>query len=440
MSSTLRPFQIILIGIFAALAVGGLILFAVYRGFGGESNPYGEAVEIWGILDGQAVSAVISEIHADDDDFQVVSYMEKDPRTFRTELANAIAEGRGPNAVIIPHDLLVSERGKLYPIPYDTLPLRDIKDTYVDGTEIFALKNGMYGFPLAVDPLVLYWNRSIFSSAGLATPPATWEQLVSQTVPAIAKVNQSQAYAVDRAAIAFGEYTNVQNAPEVMLMLLMQAGSRLVVEGEAGRYEALLNQSIGEIERPPLDAALDFYTQFANPARPIYTWNRSLPRDREAFLAERLAVYFGFASEHAALRAGNANLDFDAAPIPQGGSAPIKKDYGTFYTLALLRSSDNFEGAYRAVSRLSAAEQAQTIAERAGLAPVHRAALAKGASDPLRQTMYTAALIARGFLNPDPMGSRDIIRTMIEDVTSGRADVSRAAGDALERFNQLLFR
>ncbi len=433
----LRPFQIILLGIFGALAVGGVILFSVFRGFGGEENPYGTSVEIWGTLDGRAFDTVLNALGDEDDNFQVVSYSEKDPRTFRDELINAVAEGRGPDAIVLSHDMLISERAKLYPIPYKTLPLRDIKDRYVDGAEIFSLSDGMYGFPFAVDPLVMYWNRDLFSSAGLATPPATWEQMVSRDVPALAKVTQSPIFTVEQAALAFGEYANVQNAPEILLMLLLQAGSQLITESTDG-YKVLINQSSGQTARPPATAALDFYTQFANPARAVYTWNRSLATDRSAFLAEDLALYFGFGSEYAGIRAGNPNFNFDATSIPQGSGVSIKKSYGTFYALSILRSSDNFAGTYLALAKISEGERASALAETLGFAPVHRASLALGATDPFRQTMYTMALIARGFLNPSPSASEDIIKTMIEDVTSGRTGISEAAADASDRFNQLL--
>ena len=57
----------------------------------------------------------------------------------------------------------------------------------------------------------------------------------------------------EKAALAFGEYTNVQNAPEVLLLLLLQAGSTLITE-DAGEYHVLINQSGTEMSRPPADA------------------------------------------------------------------------------------------------------------------------------------------------------------------------------------------
>jgi len=433
----MRPFQIILLGVFIALAFGGLILFSVFRGFGSEPNPFGASVEIWGTFDWITFNAVITELSDADDNFRVVSYRQMDPRTFRAELVSAIAEGRGPDAIVLASDELVSERAKLYPIPYASLSARTIQDTYVDGVEVFARADGVYGFPIAVDPLVMYWNRDLFASAGLVTPPATWETLTASVVPALTRIEQSPVYTVSKSAIAFGEYTNVTNAADIMYLLALQAGSGMVVENASG-YEVALNRSVGQTARSPLDAALDFYTQFSNPSRPNYTWNRSLPQDRSAFLAADLALYFDYGSAAANLSAGNPNLRFDAAPVPQGSGATVKKGLGTFYSLAVLRTSDNFAGTYRAVSLLGSQEPARALAEGFGFAPVHRATLAAGNANPFRQTMYTEALIARGFLDPDPAASGSVIKTMIEDVTSGRMTISEAAGDAVGRFNQLL--
>lgn len=440
MLSELRPFQIILLGVFLAFAIGGIALFAIFRGFGSEPNPYGARVEIWGTLDARAFNTTIRQVTESDRDFQVVSYVQKDPRTFRTELVNAVAEGRGPDVVVLPSDLVVSEAAKLYAIPYDTLPRRTIRDTYVDGAEIFSLARGTYGFPFAVDPLVMYWNRSLLSTAGIATPPATWEMLSAQTVPALVQLDPGSSFSIAQAALAFGEYANVTNASRIMLMLLSQAGSALIVEDERG-FRAAFNDftsSRYSTARLPTEAALDFYTRFSNPSRTAYTWSRAMPNDRAAFLSENLALYFGMGSEYASLRAGNPNLNFDAAPVPQGSGAAINSSHGTFYAFAVLNSSPNMAGAYRAAATLGSSSVARSIVEQLGMAPVHRNTIATGHQDPARQAVYTAALIARGFLDPDPTTSESIIRTMIEDVTSGRATVNEAANDAVGRFNQLV--
>lgn len=429
-----RTFQFVLIGIFLALGVAGILFFAFFQGFGSEANPYGNKVVIWGTIDDEAFVSVMTTLAQKDQNFSVVSYEEKDERTFARDLVDALAEGTGPDVVILPHDLLVSQRGKILPIPYEQYPIRTFKDTYIDGAEIFLLSEGIYAIPLAVDPLLLYWNRSTFATKGLAYPPRTWEELVAVTVPTV--VERSFSSDIMRAALAFGEYTNIRNAKEILAMLFLQAGSTMVYD-DGNRLTAELNRGASQGIAPG-QAALQFYTEFSNPAKSVYTWNRAEPQDRQAFLAGDLAMYVGFGSEYPEIEAGNPNLDFDVAELPQSADARQKKGYGTFYGGALMKNSQNLQGAQMALYAL--AGQAETEAYAAWLkwGPVYRASFGTIPQDPVRAVIARAALVARGWLDPEPMQSETIFRQMVEDVTSGRSEASNAVGDAEARLQQII--
>lgn len=429
----LRPFQIILLGIFVALFLFGVVGLARYSGITGEENPYGN-VEIWGVLDAGVINREIAAIAEDDELYRGVVYVQKDRRTFAEELTNAIAEGRGPDAVILTHEEILRERPKLIPITYETMPERYIFDTYIDGASIFSLSDGTYGFPIAVDPLVMYYNRDIFAAVDVVEAPRTWEEVLNETTPRV--TTRTGSNSITRSAIAFGEYTNVANAKDVLLMLMLQAGSGLVSERN-GELSLSFNTTANQVSRPPANASLDFYTQYANPGRASYSWNRSLPLDTDAFLSGDLALYFGFASEVDRLREGNPNLNFDATRVPQGRDATTKRNYGMFYSLSLLRSSDNVQGAYAAILKLVGRDVAARIADGHNMAPVYRASITAGSLDPFTQNAYDSALAARGWLDPNPKESENIFKRMIEDVTSGRERISEAVTDAETRINQL---
>ena len=294
----IRPFEIALIGIFALAGLVGLFFLANYEPEDSVTERrFGEQVLIWGSLDEQVMQDMLFELSQTDKAFEVVTYREVDARTFDSELINAIAEGQSPDLVIMPHTLLVSYRSKLQPISFDTIDARTFRDTYIDGAEIFMRNDGIYGIPFAVDPLVMYWNRDIFSSSGLAQAPKTWESLMSQTTKAIVRTNDELA--ITQSAIAFGEYSNVLHAKDVLAMLFMQAGTNLVEEGVEG-YQVTLNENSGG-GLSPGDAVLSFYTQFATPNKDVYSWNRSKRLDRTEFLNGTLAMYFGKGSEQSAL-------------------------------------------------------------------------------------------------------------------------------------------
>lgn len=427
---TIRPFQIGLLAVFGLIAIVSLILLASYQGISGQANnPYGSKVVIWGTFDQSAFTEVMQAIGREDRNFQSVSYIQKDSRSFANELVNAIAEGRGPDLVILDHENLVLLRPKLQPISYDVFSTRTLRDNYVDGFEIFARSNGLYAIPLFVDPIVMYWNRDLFATGGLPLPPATWESLVSTAEQLTLRDARRD---ILQSTVAFGEYQNVQNAKGTLLALLLQSGSDLVREG-ATRYEVGLDTSSGDTGRRPLFSALQFFVEFSNISSPLYSWNRTSDSDLSAFLGEKLALYFAYGSEAARVRQQNPNLNFDVVGVPQGAGATVKRTYGRFYGFAIVAASQNRSGAYQAAIKLAAATPTATIAERLGLAPAHRSSLSATPEDPVSQTVFSQALIARGWLDPDPIKSDETFRQMVEDVVSGRSSVGSAVADTTRR-------
>lgn len=431
----LRPFQVGLLIAFAVIALVSLLILASFQGFSGSaSNPYGSSVTIWGTLDERTFTVALQEMSRDDKSLQVVRYIQKDARTFETELVNAIAEGNSPDAILMQHENLVSLRTKLQPIPYNLFPERTLRDNYVDGFEIFALSDGLYAVPFAVDPLIMYWNRDILAAGGLAQAPATWEALTA-TVEQITLRDATRN--IMQGTVAFGEYSNVINAKSMLLTLLLQSGSRMVEEGQS-RYVVALDNSATDTSRRPLTSTLQFYVEFGNPASPLYSWNRTFQDDFTAFAGERLAFYFGYGSEASRVRNQNPNLNFDTAAIPQGAGATTKRVYGKFYGFALVRAGQNQSGAYNAILALGGANPVSSITGQLGLAPAYRSLLGSSAADPTQQTIQNQTLIARGWLDPKPESSSDVFKQMVEEVLSGRSQVGASASDTVRRL-ELVF-
>lgn len=426
----LRPFQIGLLIAFGLIAVASVFVLASFKGFSVSAvNPYGDRVVIWGTLDEEPFRKLFQELSREEKDFQVVEYVRRDPRSFESDLINAIADGRAPHAIVLSHEDLVSLRTKIQPISYDTFSERSLRDNYVDGADIFALNNGLYAIPFLVDPLLMYWNRDLFSTAGLALPPATWEQLTDVTTEVTLR---DATRNIMQAAVAFGEHQNVNNFKEVLLTLLLQTGSRLVEEGTT-RYTVAIDRKVGDDSNRPLTTTLQFFTEFSNPSSPLYSWNRTFQSDTSAFLSEKLAIYFGYGSEAGRLRDQNPNFNFDVANVPQGAGATVKRVYGKFYGLAIIKASDNPQGAYRAALKIAETASAARLAEALAMAPAQRSTLAAGSGDPIRQTIFAQTLIARGWLDPGAADSRGVFSAAIDDINSGKQKATAAAADLTKR-------
>lgn len=429
--TNIRPFQIVLLAIFGFLAIVALIFLSAYQSQKSEeTKAYGESVIVWGTLSQDVFKDVFQDVAVNDPAFSVVEYYEVPEASFDEELVNAIAEGRSPDLIVLESNALVLHRAKLFPIPYETFSERQFQDTFVDGAELFARQEGVYGLPFAVDPMVMYWNRDLFAANGLAQPPANWESVVAQVVPRLTVRDTNRN--VLQSGVSFGEYSNVAHAKAILVLLALQSGSRMVTE-EGDTYQVQINTPIVEGSRAPLEAAVQFYTDFSNVNSPLYTWNRSLPTDTDAFIAGKLGLYFGLASELDDLQLKNPNLNFDMAAVPQGVSATALRTYGDFYAFAIPRASQNAQGAYAVARTLSSAAVSKQLASALGMASPRRDVLAEGEQDLYRQIIAESALIARSWLDPNPEASAAIFKQMVEDIASNRLRIAEAVGDALSR-------
>jgi ABC-type glycerol-3-phosphate transport system substrate-binding protein len=430
----LRPFELALVSIFAVLILVALWLMANPNTSSNRVAPvYGTSVVIWGTLPREAFDAVFTTIEDNNNDFRVVQYVQKDARSFDEEVVNALAESRGPDILFLPHEKLLQYRSKIQPLSDQTLPIPDFKRSYIDGAEIFILPDGIYAIPAVIDPLVMYFNRDLLSTKNFISPPATWESVVNDIVPSL--VERDFGRNIIRSPLAFGEYRNVTNAFGILSMLLLQGGSGLVVQVN-NNYRIQLNQSVSGTGLP-LENALTFYTNFASPSNPLYSWNRAQRNDKDEFLAEELVLYFGKGSEARTIAVENPNLNFDIAEVPQGAQATVRRTYGSVYGFALLKSAPNPSGAVQAVFELVKPANAEQLATNLSMAPVNRSVLSKGSNDEYGRVIYSAAPVARGWLSPEPQVANDIFTQMVEDVLANRSRPSDAAVDAVGRLRNV---
>src|SRR3989344_4102150 len=164
-------FQIVLIGIFSLAIVVGLIVMSLSRG---RTGPEVVRLVLWGTADQTLFDSFIHETFAGDKTVSI-SYIQKSKSAFDQALVEAIADGIGPDIVLLPGTSILRYANKLYPISYSDYPARTFKDTFVQESEMFMLPQGIIAFPWSIDPMVMYWNRDIFGNAGISNPPRYWD-------------------------------------------------------------------------------------------------------------------------------------------------------------------------------------------------------------------------------------------------------------------------
>ena len=425
-------FQITLLAVFAALGVAGILIFALAVG-GGNANAIGP-IKIWGTLDKTAFTTVLRQVADEDPNFNQVSYVQKDPSTYESEITNALASGEGPDLFLMTQDHALQNAGKTVVIPSASFSRSQFENTFASAAGPFISTQGALALPLVIDPLVLYWNKDMLASAGFASPPQYWDELFSFAASVSTK---DDAGSIQRSAVAFGEYKNVDHAKDILAMLIMQAGGHVTTRDSSGRLQSDLVAKGSSASSASAVAALRFYTEFADPSKDDYSWNRSLPQAQQAFAAGDLALYVGYASEESAIRSMNPNLNFGVAAMPQIRAASDSQGAARVYALAASRTSVNPAGALSVAATLTSSTNSALFAQVYGI-PSARRDLLNAATKGSSSLAARMAIIARSWEDPDPAQTDDVFRAMIENTTSGALLINEAISRADQQLVRIL--
>lgn len=426
----MSTFKIVVTAIFAVCIVVGIGLFALSKG---TSSGQSANLLVWGTVPSEAFDTAYKNSSLYSNKQIKITYIKKDSSTFDTDFVESLAEGTGPDIVIIRDDFIYKNRNKLFVVPYANYSQRDFKNNFTETGEIFLDGSGVIALPFILDPLVMYWNRDLFSNNSIAEPPQYWDQVY----PLVEKTTvRDSGGSILKSAIALGEWGNIASAKEIITMLLLQAGTPITsrtADGVVSVLNSQFNQSIA-----PSQSAINFYTQFGNPTSPYYTWNRSLPSSFNMFLSGNLAAYIGFASEIFGIQQKNSNLNFDVTLVPQIRDASKKTVFAHVYALSIVKQSKQVSPAFLAITALTETASIRALESVTNLPPVRRDLLAEKQTDAYRQVFYDSALISHSWIDPDPKLSSNTFRDMIESITSGRSRLSDALGRAEDELNSEL--
>jgi ABC-type glycerol-3-phosphate transport system substrate-binding protein len=421
----MKNIQIIISVIFALFILIGVFVFA-----GIIPSPETEKeksttgkVTIWGTVNKDSMTELIQQRIFSKYSSISIKYIKHPANTFADDLIEALASGTGPDLVLLPDDLIVRFSTKIEPFTPAMYPERTFRDSFLEEGELFiSQKLGILALPFSVDPMVMYWNRDMFSSGNVARPPEYWDEFLT-LAPILSK--RTEGNDILKSAIAFGEFRNVTHAKDILALLIMQTGNPITIitpeEGIVPTLEGLSKKNI-----PAADEAVRFYTDFSDPQKPIYSWNRSLPESKSAFLSQDLAVYFGYASELRDIQTKNPNMNFDTYRMPQVRDLPYKKTFGKMNGVAVMKTSKNKPVAFFTAALLTSPDFDKAVSDEFNLPPVHRALLAKTPSNPFMKVFYESAIISDAWLDINAEKTHIIFQTAIDSIIAGRARIRNA--------------
>ncbi|MBD3247942.1 extracellular solute-binding protein, partial [Candidatus Falkowbacteria bacterium] len=303
-------------------------------------------LEYWRVFDdSDAFEEIIADYNARHS-FITINYKKLLFEEYEEELINALAEDRGPDIFSIQNTWIPDYQNKISAMPPQTtlvfpvtkgtlkkevvpelrsvksLTLKDLKEKFVDVVydDVVLEEDGnksIYGLPLSIDTLAMYYNKDLLNNAGIVEAPEYWNKAFQQAVKKLTK--QNSLGSIIQSGVALGGAENIERSADILSLLMMQNGAVMADEKNRITFHSMPKN----LNHHPGLGALEFYTDFSNPGKEVYCWTSNMINSLDMFIQGKLAIMFGYAYHMPIIKARAPKLNFEVAKMPQIENNPI---------------------------------------------------------------------------------------------------------------------
>jgi len=424
--------QIIMLGAGGFLVI--VVLVLIFTNTKGGGNVLSANLTVWGLDDVKVFTPFFSS-YAQLQPKIKINYVQVKSDEYDSKLLEALALAHGPDVFIVRSGSLLKDKAKLAPVnptQFNLIKVQGFADVVGSknyGSD-FVYKNRIYALPLYLDTLALFYNRDMFNEAAIVYPPKTWEDFQND-IPLLRKTDELGN--ITRAGAAIGGTDKTIGAAGDILSLLMLQNGVAMTSDDLGKA---IFADEGKRGKGP--QALNFYTQFANPASKFYTWNDNMGEALNSFANGKTAMVLGYKQDLAAIKKKNPFLNVGVAPAPQVDLDNVSA-YANYVGLGVSARSKSQQAAWDFVIYATTNLDFQRAYIKATQKPpALRSLIDKMVNDLEMQVFARQALTARSWVRVDSEQARQILSDAIDDVLSGRSDSAAALQRAQQKVSQLL--
>jgi len=426
----------------------------------------------WRVFDGEDdFRAIIDKYSAKHPNIKI-EYKKLRYDEYEKELIEAFAADRGPDIFSI-HNTWTRKyqtMGLLEPIPetitmiypkavgsikkeiqYDkstrkTISLKELKNYFIDtvyNDSVISVKNEetnifedkIIGLPLGLDTMVLYYNKDLFNNAGIANPPEFWNRKFQQDVKKLTKQNNKGE--IIQAGVALGGTENIERATDILAVLMMQNGTEMMDDGSV-KFNLAPDEYKAKSYNPGREA-LRFYTDFANPAKEVYSWNENLSNSFDLFVQGKLAMMFGYSYMLPMIKARTPGMNFSVAKLPQIEGNTEKVNFANYWIEVVSKKSKATEEAWDFLTFLSGKDQVESYLQKTKKPTVLRSLIEEQLEDDEIKMFAEQILTAKSwYLGVDSSAMEGIMKEMIEQAIIGQKDLQSILNLAAKKVQQTI--
>ncbi len=455
----LRSFRLILLVLVFALVTSGC---------GGPSAAERAAntsvtLSVWRVFDDDETFDTLMRSYQSIHPNVSFEYREMRFDEYEDELIRAFAEGTGPdifsvhNTWLGGYESLISPMPDSVSIPYcetrgsikketvctiqeePTISQRTLKNDFVDvvaedvirsykATSKSEAEDRIFGLPMGVDTLALFYNRDLLNAAGLPEPAYDWTQF-QEHVTALTTLGSDEE--IKQSGAAIGTSQNVERAFDIISVLMMQNGTTMT----DSRGRATFGNDVdGEYFA---GQATRFYTDFANPLKQVYTWNEDMEDSFDAFTSGATAYFFGYSYHHDLIMTANEKMNLGIAPLPQidGGKTV---NYANYWVETVAKSTDHEDWAWDFIEFAASADRVDSYLSTAKKPTALRALINDQVDDEVLSVFAGQTLTAESWYKGDEVAVvEEALLDLINAFLAGE-EQERALKDAQNKVNQTL--
>ncbi len=451
------------------LLLSSLLLLGLSCGGGGDVSLPDVTLKIWRVWDEEDALEDIFKAYQQTHPNVEFEYKKLRYEEYRDELLSAWAKGEGPDIFSIPNHWVGGYLDFIEPLPttlkipkietkkvlgikkeqkkvYDeikTYTSDDVRKIFVPAVEEDAVfydedgKKRIYGLPLSIDNLALYYNRDILNQANIPLPPKTWKELLVQIPKLVIESSQGE---LTQSAIALGTTNNIQRYADILSLLMIQDGADMGRLNDNNEFRATFDESIRDTDDKkfhPGSHALSFYTDIATVTKQAYSWNQDLPDSFEAFTQGQLAYFIGYSYHLPLIRDAAPRLNFDISPLPQV-SLNQEANHANYWVESVYNNSENVDWAWDFLIFATKAENVIPYINNT----VRPSALREVVSAQIEEDEEIEAFVNQALTSQSWYHGKDYTKTeeafkiMIDRVLAGEITASQATNDAQKMINQ----
>lgn len=417
-------------------------VFLLFTGFGCKGLSATEqtalkpvSLEYWTVYDDvDTIRGVIASYRALHPQI-TVTVRQLQPTEFYQRLVEALAEDKGPDIISINNRYLKTYLSKLAPMPASvpdttayvqqsqlgnktivttaSVPLvtpLQLEKEYVPAVlQDVNIGGYIYGLPISLDTMAVYYNKDLLDRAGVPEAPTTWDEFQA-AVKKITKYDKKTGSIIQSGA-ALGTGNNIPGVDDILMMLFRQSN----VQFTSKSGQATFNSASQRITEPTTAMnVMDFYTDFANSNRDTYTWSDKNPNALDAFTNGSVAFFFGYSYDLPIIRARAPQLNFGVLPMLQlNPDKPI--NVASYWVQSVTNKSKHQNEAWALINYLTHSKATKAYLDRTGRPTALRTYVTAQQADLNLQPFVGQLLIAENWYRGQ---NYDVALNVIKDMVA----------------------